>query len=174
MNPLPIDIDELEYLHQKIGYAVWYIQDFENVLTHYLVMVHKLPIGTPVEIATNVLKKTKKGTLGFLMAEFKRSCEVKPDFEVRLDCFLDERNWLIHRSKNEERATVYNPDKSKLLKLFTRLEALAEEAIALTSEFGDLLTESLKKKGMDMEQVKREAQKLQEARIRGETPPEPF
>lgn len=134
---LPIDQYDVESLNIEIGSAVWLIQAVEDTLAHLITIVLKLPIKVAIEEADHILESTRKNTLGKLLRVTKESIELPDGFEKRVDLFLEERNWLIHRSWRLHHTDIYHPEKFE--KLLLRIDSIGDEARFLNREFIDIL-----------------------------------
>jgi hypothetical protein len=159
MQELGIDPTQLHKVHESIGFALWHIQAFENTLVHYLIMVFKLSPGVASSEAYAIFDQTSKKTLGQLLSELRKYNDITPDLDQRLKRFLDERNWLVHRSRYENHTDLYTPVKLEFL--FQRLESLTEEALNLNKTFCKLLELYLIDNDIvNKEQIEKKAQEV--------------
>jgi len=138
-------------LYSHIGSALWQVQLFEHVLIHYLSLIFKLELDVAEVEAHAVLEETGKKTLGNLLKELRKYKHLEPDLDARLNSFLQERNWLVHRSRGEHHADVYSPE--KLQKLYKRLDTLANEALALSKSFTYILEQHISLLGIEKQQL---------------------
>lgn len=148
---LPIDSADVEILNKEIGSAVWLIQALEDTLAHLITIVLKLPQNAAIEEADKILDATRKKTLGRLLGAIKDSIELPQGFEKRVDTFLLERNWLIHRSWRLHHTDIYNPDKFE--KLIIKIDAIGTEARFLNKEFINILEQYVLSKGIKPERL---------------------
>src|SRR5436853_488831 len=135
---LPITPEEFAGVTQTVGFAVWQLQVLEQVAAIYLVLVHKALPATARDEVQTMFAKTEKRTLGQLFGEIRDSTEGKATFLPDLEALVDERNWLIHRSRHQNRKDLYFSEKRSALN--NRIEALAAEALRIAKEF-ELATE---------------------------------
>ena len=137
--PLP-DPYAFTSVHYHIGLALWHIQAFEEVLCYFITLILKLPPSRGEQETKEVLEKLQSRTLGQLITELrkKNSTNSVSAFEKRMDHFLNERNWLVHKSWSQHHGDVFNVD--RLPPLLVRLEALTQEAEELRQYFGQLTT----------------------------------
>jgi hypothetical protein len=154
----PIDPFVLQDVLYRVGFALWQIQELESTIAHYLVMVHKLEPGVAREEAESVLEKTRKKTLGQLLGQLKSQDPVPNQLIERLDHFVEHRNWLAHRSRTESRSLVYQPSRNQ--ELFSRLDWVAAEALALMKLFAEELVVHLESHGFSREEIDKRAAKL--------------
>ena len=89
------------------------------------------------EEAESALEKTRRKTLGQLLGQLKSERPEPSELVERLDQFVEYRNWLAHRSRAETRKLVYQP--SRTHELFSRLDWIAAEALALMKLFAEEL-----------------------------------
>jgi chorismate mutase len=157
-KPLPLNPDDLYDVYAHIGGAVWQIQAFENTLVHYLALVFKLPPKAAQAEAYSILEQTGKRTLGQLLNELRKYKPLAGQIDKRLKEFLEERNWLIHRSRHETHTDLYKP--AKLAKLLRRFEKLANKALDLNKEFYTFLEAETLKRGMSKSEIERIAEKI--------------
>ena len=137
LKPPPIDRFVLQDVFYKVGFALWQIQELESTIANYLVMVHKFEPGVAREEAESALEKTRRKTLGQLLGQLKSERPEPSELVERLDQFVEYRNWLAHRSRAETRKLVYQP--SRTHELFSRLDWIAAEALALMKLFAEEL-----------------------------------
>ena len=76
-----------------------------------------------------MFQKTEKNTLGQLFGQIRDATGNAASFLPRFEALVEERNWLIHRSRHQNRKDLY--DDVARQKLIDRIEALADEALQL-------------------------------------------
>ncbi len=128
-----VDPIALYTVNSQVGSTMWHIQLLEFTLVHYIVMVHRLQPGVDKEMAYRVLDEVSGKTLGQLIGELRKNNDLDEGLDDRLKAFLKERNWLIHRSRDDSHLAVYYPD--KLAVLMGRLDSLTVEALNLSKAF---------------------------------------
>jgi hypothetical protein len=135
----PIDIGLFVELHKKIGLALWAEQSFEFVLCHFIALALKLPPSRAEAEMLEVLEKLQKQTLGALMKELSKanSSSSITEFDKRMEAYLEDRNWLVHRSWREHHTDLFTPE--KLAPLFARLETISRESESLRNYFANLV-----------------------------------
>jgi hypothetical protein len=147
-----IDPVQFRDLHFKIGYALWQTQSFERTLIYYITLVLKMPPSRAEQDANAIMEKLASKTLGGLIAELRKgnTSNAVSEFERRVNKFLDERNWLVHKSWEQHKHDLFHPE--KLPALHGRLDALAAEAGELNGFFGLLVVQWGKGQGITQEQ----------------------
>jgi hypothetical protein len=148
---LPLNPEYVFNLNAQIGHAVWQIQALEDTLAHLITIMLRVPQRVALEEAEEVLENVRKGTLGRLLKEIKESGIMLEGFEKRLDDFLSERNWLIHRSRRLHHADIYHDEKFE--KLLKRIDTLVEESRVLNREFAAMLESYVISKGVKPEEI---------------------
>lgn len=136
----------LAILQSDIGKALWQIQAFEDTLAHLIALVLKLPPKASLEEAEAILSKVRKATLGGLLKETRKAVHFDSDFEVFISKFLDERNWLVHRSWREHRGILSKEGEYGVLR--ARIRRLASDALEYNELFAGIIEEWVKKKGI--------------------------
>ena len=86
-----------------------------------------------------------------LLKKLSGATEISDDFESRLSKFLNERNWLIHRSRREKHTVLYNP--AKLRSLCNRIDAIAVEALDLNKLFCEYVLSWTESQGIKRQQI---------------------
>lgn len=137
-------------LYSGMGECLWHIQVLENTLVKYLVVRFKLKPKTARAEAHAVLEKTAKKTLGQLLKELREYDSVSPRFEA----FLDERNWLVHRIREENHTDGYDRERSEAL--LARLRKLCIEAIQINADLMRVFTDHMTARGITSEQIEKE------------------
>ena len=124
-----INEEELKVFYNLIGEAVWLIQYLEDVMVTFVVAkMHKRQPATAAE-AFSRLEKERKGTLGTIYKKAKSEGAIPPAYETRFDKLLEERNWLIHRSKGESSSDLYND--AFRMRMIQRISRIQEESVQL-------------------------------------------
>ena len=161
MKTKQVELRDFEELHKLIGMALWHSQAFEDTLCRFIALILKLPPSRAETEMMEVLESLETKTLGALIAELRKanSSNSVSEFEQRMNRYLTDRNWLVHKSWREHHTDLFNP--SALPALFSRLRSIAEESRLLQRYFVELTTAwTLQQPGITMELI-RQAQKEQ-------------
>jgi hypothetical protein len=157
-----MQIDPQTYIavHTQIGVALWHSQVFEDALCYYITLVLKMPPSRAEAEAREVLEKLQSKTLGALIAELRKA---KPsimvsEFEQRLEQFLKERNWLVHDSWRQHHGDLF--DSSRVGPILARLDAMANEALALQLIFQQIGREWTLQQGVTPETLERHTRRI--------------
>jgi hypothetical protein len=150
--------EEFSELTSLVGYAVWQIQVLEQVLASYLVMVHHVTTDTARTQIEAMFVKTAKHTLGQLFSAIRKTGGAPESLLPRLERFGVERNWLVHRSRHENRSDLYSP--AKRAALSQRLRAIADEALSLMKAFQQATEDHLIAQGMTKAEIDARAKQI--------------
>lgn len=145
-------------LLQRVGYAFWQVSECEDTAAHFLVIRLKASPGIGAEKGEALLSNAQRRTFGSLLHELKDAGVLKPELEKRLLALLEERNWLVHRSKRESRGVLFRD--ADFDRLVDRLDSIAEEATTLNTLLGRELEDYVVSAGVDRAYIDREAERL--------------
>jgi hypothetical protein len=155
---LPITADEFADVTALVGYTVWQIQVLERVLASYLVMVHKLQLGAARTEVETMFHKVGKQTLGQLFRAIENEGGAPAALLPRLEQFVDERNWLVHRSRHDNRKDIYTA--RPRLRLSQKISTIADEAFSLAKAFQEATEKHLIACGMSKADIDLRAQQI--------------
>lgn len=159
---MAIDLEEkselLAGLTQSIGFAVWQLQELEWTMATFIVLLLKAHRGIGQEIGEQLLATAGKRTLGSLINEAKAAKLLQEKLATRLEKILDDRNWLIHRSRREHRHILSS--RSGSATLIARIEAISDEALLLLKTVAELTDQYVRKSGISEKTIARETQRL--------------
>ncbi|HEX9757479.1 MAG TPA: hypothetical protein VGB26_06715 [Nitrospiria bacterium] len=157
-NDSLVKADRFTAIMQKIGFAIWQLQELEWATAHYLTLCLHAKRGIGQEKGAALLEAAGRGTFGSLLNELSKSGILASELAKRLNAALDDRNWLVHRSRRENRG-VLNSDKQCAI-LIAKLERISAEALSLLKEVGQLIERYALDSGVSKEFVDREAERL--------------
>jgi len=150
--------EEFSELTSLVGHAVWQIQVLERVLASYLVMVHQIKTHTARTEIETMFVKTAKHTLGQLFSVIRQTGEGPESLLPRLERFIVERNWLVHRSRHENRSDLYSPAKRTALR--QGLCSIADEALLVMKAFQQATDDHLIGQGMTKAEIDARAKQI--------------
>jgi hypothetical protein len=128
--------ERLDEITQRIGYALWQLQELEHVSATYFVLLAKATPGMGLEAGEDLVVKAQGETFGQTISKLRAANLVSDELETRVLGLLRERNWLVHASRSDSHGAVHANATFESLKL--RLDKLAEAALALLLEIGAL------------------------------------
>jgi hypothetical protein len=83
-------IGHIKIIEEHIGHALWEVQGLEQLITKYYVFINLSDIP-------DFTDENFRRTLGVIVTKLQQIKGLDEEFEKRLDDFVEERNWLIHR-----------------------------------------------------------------------------
>jgi hypothetical protein len=150
--------NEFSELTSFVGYGIWQIQVLEQVLGSYLVMVHQITTDKARTEIETMFVKAAKHTLGQLFIAIRKTGGGPESLLPRLERFIVERNWLVHRSRQENRTDLYSPAKRTALR--QRLCAIADEALSLMKAFQQATEDHLIGQGVTKTEIDARAKQI--------------
>jgi len=139
---------------------LWQIQELESVAALYFVMLAQAKQGMGLEAGNILFEKAQKKTFGITIRRLTEAGLLTTDLERRLSDLLSDRNWLVHKSRAASRSAPYND--AVATKLVDRLNGIAEQALALLKEIGQLVEQFAKKHGTTEEYINETSKRLLE------------
>ncbi len=133
-------------LYCLMGEALCKIQILEDALSHSITLKKdiKHPHGISRQEADNILKKYRSYTLGKAIKLAKGQMLYSDVLQSNLEAFLEERNWLVHKSMD---------DIISGKEIFNRIKGIANRAQILQRAIEDDLIELSESIGVDMSEV---------------------
>jgi hypothetical protein len=128
--------DRLANITQRIGYALWQLQELEGAAATYFVLLTAAKPGMGTEAGDILVAKAKGKTFGSTIKELAKARLLSEGLGGKFQALLAERNWLVHSSRADSRGAVCQP--SQFAALIFRLDRIAEDTLALLREVGQL------------------------------------
>lgn len=156
-NRSPINEEELQIFFMLIGSGIWYLQHVENALNTCITVKGEIKeLGAvDAEIGEALLAKHRRNTLGTSIRIAKDMEILSVELMVALEEFKEERDWLVHRSMNQNSDDLYlNSGRSTLI---TRLHKFTEEARQLQKLIAIELEDFVASKGVSREWIHKKA-----------------
>jgi hypothetical protein len=138
--------NRLSEITQRIGYALWQIQELEGVSATYYVLVEKATFGMGVVAGNELEEEAKKKTFGVTIHKIVKAGLLSAEIESRITSLLMERNWLVHSSRADSRNAIHSDNEMR--KVLTRLNKIADEALYLLKHIGSLTEKYAKDHGV--------------------------
>ena len=157
-NDRLVKADRFAAIMQQIGFAIWQLQELEWATAHYLTLRFRAKRGIGQEAGTALLEAAGRRTFGSLLKELSQSGILAPELAERLNAALDDRNWLVHRSRRENRGVLNSDEQCAIL--IAKLERISDGALSLLKEVGQLIERYALDSGVSKELVDREAERL--------------
>jgi hypothetical protein len=131
MERRQINEEELQYLYNLIGEAIWHSQHVEQALHTFVTLKKDIKVRGSVspEAGEELFKKNQRRTLGFSLKASSEAAVLSASLQKRVEAFKEERNWLIHWSLPSNGADLYL-DTTRFA-LMERVKRLTVEARAI-------------------------------------------
>lgn len=158
---IPASEDEIS-LFTHTGEALWKIQAVEQALSFWITL--KLNPIADIAQADVFLKRLQSYTLGKAISTAKQNKLFSKSFEKIIYPFLEERNWLIHKSLSEiqHELDYYNKRKDIINNLCKRIKSISDTAQNIQCEIEYDMIYFCESQNRDMSKI-REILKLQES-----------
>lgn len=128
--------DRLAAVTQRIGFTLWQIQELEGCAAQYFVLIAQAKPGMGLEAGNALVDKALGKTFGQTIHQLTKDGLLSAELERRFVSLLNERNWLVHKSKRESRDAIHS--NAAMMKIVNRLEDMAVESGELLRQVGSL------------------------------------
>ncbi|BBE50737.1 hypothetical protein OYT1_ch1177 [Ferriphaselus amnicola] len=152
--------DRLVVVTQNIGFALWQLQELEGVAAGYFVLLVQAQKDIGLAAGNALVEKAQAKTFGATLHKIAKAGLISPEMEGRFEKILAERNWLVHRSRAESRNAIHNAKAMSVL--VVRLEAMANEALALLKHIDGETTSFVQQHGVSTDYVAQVSKQLLE------------
>lgn len=142
-------------LMADIGHAVWALQEVETTLATYLVLRLHGSFGMGEVKAEELLRKATDRTMGSVLREFTRSGVLESGLGERLATLAEERNWLVHRARRENRRLLVDVQERR--QLSNHCERISDEALALLHDVAEAIERHVVAAGVSKEWIDKES-----------------
>lgn len=143
--------NRLEAITQRVGFALWQLQELEGTTAQYYVLVVHAKPGMGVAAGQELLDKALCKTFGSTITQLVKAEQLLQTVEARFKALLAERNWLVHSSRSSSCDAVHNDQACN--RLIERLNAIAEEARLLLKEVGAQAEAFVKSHGISTKNI---------------------
>ena len=124
--------DRLSVIAERIGFALWQLQELERISAYYLVLKTKATLGMGAKAGQELIDKAVSRTFGMTLREISGANLFDQKLQVRFSALLSERNWLVHKSRADSRSAIHGDDPAIIL--IDRVNSIADESLALMHE----------------------------------------
>lgn len=152
--------NRLDAITQKVGFALWQLQELESVAAQSFVLLTQAKKGMGLAAGNSLIDKAQRKTFGATIHQITKAGLLNSELETRFTNLLSERNWLVHKSRASSRGAVHSDGIAQ--KLILRVDAIAEESLALIKEIALLAEHHVKRHGVSEQHIRHEAEKLLE------------
>lgn len=152
-----INEDELRVFFALIGQGIWYLQHVESALATCIAVKGEIKeIGSVSQIDGNkILAKHRRNTLGTSIRIAKERGILSDELMRALGVFKEERDWLVHKSMNENGDDLYLGGARHAL--LTRFEEFSDHARHLQKLIAKELEDYVVSKGISRDWIHRRA-----------------
>jgi hypothetical protein len=152
--------DRLDAITQRVGFALWQLQELEGVTAQYFVLVGQSKKGMGLDAGNALLDKAIKNTFGATIRQMSNAGLLSADLQREFGNLLKNRNWLVHKSRSQSRSAIHN--EAAMQQVMKRLDAIADEALVLLRKIGALTDDHVKKHGVTEEYIAKKANEILE------------
>jgi hypothetical protein len=150
--------ERLFRITQRIGFALWQLQELEGVAAHYVVLLTQAKKGMGSEAGIALLEPVQSLPFGGILTKITNAGLLDADLATRFKKVLVERNWLVHKSRGTSRNALSSDSGTD--KVVGRVDALAEEARSLLQVLGPKIENYVREQGTSMKDVDERASAL--------------
>jgi hypothetical protein len=143
--------DRLHAVTQRVGFALWQLQELEGASAQYYVLVVHAKRGMGFEAGQALVDKAQSKTFGSTITQLAKAKQLPQEVETRFQTLLKERNWLVHGSRSSSRNAIH--DDQACNSLIERLDRIAEEGRMLLKEIGKHAEAFVKKYGVSTQKI---------------------
>lgn len=156
----------LDLVTQRIGFALWQLQDLEGVAAHCFVLLAQATRGMGAEAGNTLMAKALARTFGATVSKLGEAGCLSPNLQKRLRHLLTERNWLVHNSRASSRAAVHGD--VALTQVVERIDRISNDALSAMKVLGATVEAHVKKYGIKGAQIDEQAAEILQAWHDGE------
>jgi hypothetical protein len=150
--------DRLAAITQRVGFALWQLQELEGVAAQYFVLVTQAKKGMGLAEGNALVDKVQGKTFGTILHQITKAGLLNSELERCFTKLLSERNWLVHRSRSHSRNAIYSDP--AMQKIILRLDAMAEESNTLLKQLGIFIERHVKEYGVSEQYIEKMANQL--------------
>lgn len=154
-RPPRINAAAVQQIAMAVGHAVWQLQMLEEVLVTHITLLHDLVPGCSRETLQTTLTRRRKLTFGELLRALDAVSRTAPtlpaSLRTQLDALKKERNWLVHRSRQDAHVEAYTPRGAA--QVLARIEALHAATTALMNGVWAVTEAELRVRGLDAQEM---------------------
>ncbi|MDH4205340.1 MAG: hypothetical protein OEV45_07420, partial [Desulfobacteraceae bacterium] len=118
--------NRLNEITQRIGFALWQMQELEGVSAQYFVLAAQAEKRMGEVVGNALVEEARKKTFGRTIHRISKQGLLSTKLKDRFFNLLSERNWLVHRSRADSRDAIHSDE--AMQKLVARIDAMANES----------------------------------------------
>ncbi|MFM0134118.1 hypothetical protein [Paraburkholderia sediminicola] len=158
---MPDQIEQAERLADimaQVGFALWQLQELEGSAAQYFVLLTQATQGMGRTPGEALVEQAQSKTFGATIRQLAKAGLLDDELSSRFNALLDERNWLVHRSKADSRDAVHNKDSAR--QFVHRLEAIGDETDALLKKIVGMAQRFVTERGVPTQEIARATRQL--------------
>jgi uncharacterized protein YutE (UPF0331/DUF86 family) len=141
--------ERLDVIAKRVGFALWQLQELENVAAQCFVLLAQAVPGMGEAAAAPLLDAARSKTFGQTCRLLVEAKLLSADLESALRKLLLERNWLVHDSRLTNRAAVHND--VAMRRLLKRVDAIPDAVSAVMPQLAALAQAHAARHGVSKE-----------------------
>ncbi|WP_166213074.1 hypothetical protein [Cognatiluteimonas telluris] len=142
----------------RIGFAVWQLQDLETVCAKYLMLRTCIKEGVTENDYDDLVAKALGKPFGATLRAAAEANVFSGALQTRFKEILSERNWLIHKSRLDNRAAFYSD--SAAHDLIQRIDLISAGVRELMIEIDKLIDSDAIESGIDLADLGRRTDEM--------------
>lgn len=124
--------ERLDTIAKRIGFTLWQLQKLEGGAAKYYVLIAKASPGMGIDSGQELVDGVLSKPFGITVKGLEKSGKVPSELMARFQKLLEERNWLVHKSRGTSSSAVH--DEAAFVQLIQRVDAIENEVLALLKE----------------------------------------
>jgi hypothetical protein len=152
------DAHRLDLISQRVGLALWKLQELEGVVATYLVISTRAQRGMGEFEGNKLLDDALAKSFGRTIKDLRKAGKLPAYLDQPVDDLLEQRNWLVHRSQNASRSAVRR--EVHCIALLEKIDDINDSALAMIKAFGQLVEEFALSHGLPQTYVDAETAKI--------------
>jgi hypothetical protein len=144
-------------LRAAMGRALWEAQGVEQIVAKYYAIAFKLSTAPTLEEINKAFEENFTHTAGRLIGVLKKAAGDKDVAAEKLESFVAERNWLVHKLRREEYLSLASDE--GFTEVIARVQALEASSIELILIFHEKLVQYFVSLGTPRDLIEREQAK---------------
>jgi hypothetical protein len=160
-NGMLDQIERAEHLADimaQVGFALWQLQELEGCAAQYFVLLTQATQGMGRTPGEALVEQAQSKTFGATIRQLAKAGLLDDELSSRFNALLDERNWLVHRSKADSRDAVHNKDRAR--QFVHRLEAIGDETDALLKKIVGMAQRFVTERGVSTREIAQATRQL--------------
>lgn len=143
--------ERLSEITRRVGFALWQLQELESSSAQYFVLIAQAKQGMGNQAGQELLDAALSKTFGATILKLNKAGILPDALSARFTDLLQERNWLVHRSRAGSRDAIHSDEAAMML--IARLDQIASEAGSLLTETGSLAEQHVSSMGISPAEI---------------------